>query len=614
MKLISFCLFLLAGLQCLAQSTYWQQKVQYQMEIDFDVSTHQFSGKQSITYFNNSPDTLKRVFYHLYFNAFQPGSQMDIRSRTIRDADPRVGSRISSLRSDEIGFQQINYLKQDIKKVEFETVGTILEVTLDHPILPRTKSDLYMEFSGQVPLQIRRSGRDNQEGISYSMAQWYPKLAEYDPDGWHPNPYIGREFYGVWGDFDVKINIDKDYMIAASGHLQNPEKIGHGYSDDKVAPKGSGSKLNWHFIAENVHDFVWAADPDYQHTIAQVPNGPTLHFFYQKGKETKEWENLPQYTVKAFQYMSEHFGVYPYKKYSVIQAGDGGMEYPMATLITGNRNLKSLVGVTVHELIHSWYQMVLGTNESLHSWMDEGFTSYASSEVMAYLFDQIRVGQPSNYGAYFKLVESGVEEPLSTHADHFNFNYSYGLAAYVKGSIFLNQLAYVIGKDNLDRGMRRYYNTWKFKHPDPYDFIRIMEKESGLVLDWYLEYWVYSTKTIDYGIKEVADSANMTHITIERIGDMIMPIDLEVESQEGTKTLYHIPLSVMRGEKPTEEPEVSRQVVADWGWTHPTYTLAIEGQSKNIKSITIDPSMRMADLKGDNNRWGGKAASKSAGQ
>ena len=614
MKLIAFCLFLLAGLQCWAQPTYWQQKVKYQMEVDFDVSSHQFNGKQSITYFNNSPDTLNRVFYHLYFNAFQPGSMMDIRSSTIKDADARVGNRIGSLRPNEIGHQKVVSLKQDGKEVTFIAEGTILEVKLDHPILPRTKSELNMEFQAQVPIQIRRSGRDNQEGISYSMAQWYPKLAEYDPDGWHPNPYVGREFYGVWGDFDVKINIDKDYMIAASGHLQNPETIGHGYSDEKNAASGSGEKLNWHFIAENVHDFVWAADPDYQHTIAQVPNGPTLHFFYQKGKETKEWENLPQYTVKAFEYMNEHFGVYPYKKYSVIQAGDGGMEYPMATLITGNRSLRSLVGVTVHELIHSWYQMVLGTNESLHSWMDEGFTSYASGEVMAYLFDQVRVGQPSNYSAYFKLVESGIEEPLSTHADHFNYNYSYGMAAYVKGSIFLNQLAYVIGKDNLDRGMRRYYNTWKFKHPDPKDFIRIMEKESGLVLDWYLEYWVNSTKTIDYSIQNVVDTLNATHITLERVSDMIMPIDLEVESQDGTKTLYHIPLSIMRGEKPTENSKVKREVVADWGWTNPTYTLTIPGQSKDIKRITIDPSMRMADLKGENNRWGGEVAPKSPGE
>src|SRR5699024_7072828 len=211
---------------------------------------------------NHSPDTLDRVFYHLYLNAFQPGSMMDVRSRTIVDPDSRVGDRISKLGSDEIGYQKIQNLLQDGKNVKFTEEGTILIVDLDEPILPGESTQLEMNFEAQIPLQIRRTGRDNLEGIRYSMSQWYPKISEYDERGWHPTPYIGREFHSVWGDFDVKIEIDKDYVVAATGNLIKADEIGYGYIDEEVDHNGKNT-LTWHFTAENVLDFVWAADPDY---------------------------------------------------------------------------------------------------------------------------------------------------------------------------------------------------------------------------------------------------------------------------------------------------------------------------------------------------------------
>ncbi|MEO1654301.1 MAG: M1 family metallopeptidase, partial [Bacteroidota bacterium] len=452
----------------------WQQKVEYQMEIDMDVARNQFTGKQSLTYYNNSPDTLVQAFYHLYFNAFQPGSMMDVRSRTIKDPDPRVRDRIFSLNENEIGYHKIKSLKQDGQALQYEVVGTILEVELAKPILPGAKTQLDMEFESQVPLQVRRSGRDNAEGVRFSMSQWYPKLCEYDYQGWHPNPYVGREFHGVWGDFDVKISIDPSYVLAASGYIQNPEEVGYGYEKPGTrVKKPKDKKLTWHFNAPQVHDFMWAADPDYAHDIMQVPDGPELHFFYKKGAEyEKNWKEGEPLIVKAFQFMSSNFGKYPYKVFSTVQGGDGGMEYPMATLITGDRSLGSFVGVTVHELIHSWFQGVLGTNESLYAWMDEGFTTYASSLTMQHLF--ARKGNPlaGAYGGYISLSKSGIEEPLTTHADHFNTNYAYGVASYNKGSVFLGQLAYIVGQEVFEKGMIEYFNTWKFRHPIPNDLIR----------------------------------------------------------------------------------------------------------------------------------------------
>ncbi len=583
---------------------YWQQRVEYAMDIDMDVATHKFTGKQTIIYFNNSPDTLTKVYYHLYFNAFQPGSMMDMRSLNIADPDRRVGDRISKLNDDEIGYQHVQSLKQDGKATTYKVDGTILEVRLNKPILPNAEAKLEMEFEGQVPAQIRRSGRDNAEGISYSMSQWYPKLAEYDYLGWHTNPYIGREFHGVWGDFDVKIAIDETYTVGATGYLQNAKKIGHGY--DGVAEKqtGKNGKLTWHFKAPNVHDFMWAADPDYKHTTAKVPNGPTLHFLYQETEENKEnWEKLPGMMVSAMEFLNKNFGEYPYEQYSFIQGGDGGMEYPMATLITGNRSFNSLLGVSVHELLHSWYQGVLATNESLYSWMDEGFTSYVSDIVMKHLQDPDGSGNPhaGSYGGYFYQANSGEEEPLTTHADHYKTNRSYGINSYSKGAVFLHQLSYIVGEEAFMKGMRRYYNTWKFKHPTSIDFIRVMEKESGIQLDWYLEHFVYTTNQIDYGIKTALGADDATYVTLERVKDMMMPIDLHVEYKDGSKEIFYIPLRIMRGAKNVEDMNTQRMTLEEWPWTNPTYTLKINKKASDIKRIEIDATQRMADIDRSNN-------------
>ncbi|MEL6277012.1 MAG: M1 family metallopeptidase, partial [Bacteroidota bacterium] len=373
--------------------------------------------------------------------------------------------------------QRVSSLTQDNKPVKFETVGTILEVELADPILPGGKTEFVMAWQAQVPIQIRRSGRDNAEGIRYSMSQWYPKMAEYDIQGWHANPYIGREFHGVWGDFDVTIHIDREYIIGGTGYLQNPQDIGYGYAKD---PEKRKKKISYHFKAPNVHDFVWAADPDYTHTSLKREDGTTMHFFYQENENTKDnWEALPKIMDAAFAYINKHYGPYPYEQYSFIQGGDGGMEYPMATLITGERSLNGLVGVSVHELMHTWYQMLMGTNEALYAWMDEGFTSWASREVTNHLREKKLIPGDAvdnpHLGTYLSLIgfrESGLQEPLSTHADHFNTNAAYGVAAYVKGAVWLEQLRYIIGEEAFQKTLLQYYDTWRFKHPTPNDFVR----------------------------------------------------------------------------------------------------------------------------------------------
>jgi hypothetical protein len=591
-------------------STYWQQEVDYTMVVTMDVETYRYAGDQTLVYTNNSQDTLTRVYYHMYFNAFQPGSEMDIRLQNMSDPDKRMienkKSRIADLSPAEIGFLKASSLTQDGKEVSYNLEGTVLVVSLDHPIEPGTSSTFKMTFEGQVPLQIRRSGRDNKEGIALSMSQWYPKMAEYDFEGWHADPYIAREFHGVWGNFDVSITLDKQYTVGGTGYLQNPDKIGHGYETPGTKIKRvKGKTLTWHFKAPMVHDFMWAADPEYIHDTLPMENGPTLHFFYKDKPEILEnWKNLQPKTAEAMKFFSENVGPYPYKQYSVVQGGDGGMEYAMSTLITGERKFESLVGVMVHEMAHSWFQHILATNEAKHEWMDEGFTSFISSLCMNTVMNQQKPNPfEGSYNGYYSLVRSGKEQPQTTHADRYDFNSSYGNSAYSKGAVFLAQLGYIIGQDKLMATLQKYYEDFKFKHPTPNDIKRTAEKVSGMELDWYLTDWTQTTNTIDYGIKEVSEKEGGTKIVLERIGLMPMPLDVLVVYNDGTQETFYAPLQMMRGEKENPYGGITRTVLPDWPWAYPSYSFTIDQPLANVKAIVLDPSQLMADVQIENNIW-----------
>jgi len=607
MRRFSFLLAVMAaGMLVKAQPDRWQQKVKYVMDIDMNVTTNQFTGKQKLEYWNNSPDTLKRVFYHLYFNAFQPGSMMDTRSRrqgTIQvgrgaDWDGRVKDRIQKLQPDEIGYQKILSLKMNGRPQKYEVLETILEVTLDKPILPRTKAVFDMDFEAQVPLQIRRSGRDNPgTKVRYSMSQWYPKMCEYDYDGWHPTPYIGREFYGVWGDFDVNIKIDKNYILGGTGYLQNAAQIGYGYeAPGTKVTRPAGDKLTWKFVAPGVHDFMWAADPEYIHKTRKVSPDVTLHLLYKSGAtNARAWEKILDDAEKAFPYIEKTFGVYPYKQYSFVHGGDGGMEYPMSTLLASP-------GAWLHEWMHNWYQGLLGTNESLYAWMDEGFTSYADDRISAFLSDKTTgFIHDGSYRGYFSLVKSGKEEPLTTHADHFNTNFAYSAAAYSKGAVFLEQLGYIVGAQVRDKILLDYYRQWRFKHPNVDDFIRIAEKNSDIELDWYKEYWVNGTRTIDYAFDSLWEEGGKSMIRVKRVGLMPMPVDLQLTFRDGSSEMHYIPLDLMYGAKPAEDT-IKRKVYPAWKWTSETYVIESDRRIGDIVLAEIDPSQRMADTERQNNK------------
>ena len=614
-SILAICGLALA-LSAQAQDNHWQQQADYQMNVTMNVKNFQYKGVQKVTYINNSPDTLTTVFFHLYFNAFQPNSEMDANLQTLPDPDGRMAtnigtpqrpiyeSRIAKLNPDEIGYLRVKKLTQDGVPATISHESTILKVTLPTPILPHSRTVLGLDFEGQVPVMIRRAGRNSPDGVALSMAQWYPKMVAYDHKGWHTTEYLGREFYGVWGNFDVKITLDKTYLVGASGVLQNPNEIGFGYEDKGVkVPTTKAATKTWHFIAERVHDFTWAADPQYVHDKHQLADGKTIHFIYKKYKDT--WKQIQEPMLKVFDYYNQLIGKYPWPQYSFIQGGDGGMEYAMCTLMVGGEKYERLVGTAAHELAHAWFQHLLATDEAAYPWMDEGFTSYIEYLAEHQILKTKKTANPfdSAYKGYFGLVKSGFQEPTITHSDRFATNYAYSVTAYYKGLLFLTQLDYLMGNEALQKTLKRYYNEYAFKNPTPNDFIRIAEKVSGMQLQWFLNEFMETDHTADYAISKVEGKGNKTEVTLKRVGRLPLSIDLWVTDKADNIRYVYIPLRMTYAEKPNTYPAYPRTVLPAWGWGNPTYTFTLDMPLEDIKSITLDPENKSVDTDKENNSF-----------
>lgn len=609
MNMRLFLLFsFFASLFSAQQNAYYQQFAKYKMDIDVDTENFTYSGKQTLNYTNNSPDELKVVYFHLYWNAFKPNSMMDQRVQNQgKNGDSRLQkdgiSRLASIPKDQEGSQNIHWIKQNGKNLKFEVQETIMKVELNTPIKPNSSTTLTMEWDAVVPQQIRRSGRNNREGIDMTMTQWYPKIAEYDYEGWATFDYIGREFHAPFSDYDIQIKIDKNYIIGAGGVLENPLEV-KGYDEKAIVKTDNKNKTTWRWTAKNILDFAWAADKDYTVENFSIPNGPKIYYVYQKSEKTKLWEESKPYVTKFFQIMNTTLGKYIYPSYAFIQGGDGGMEYGMCTMMLGEgRTLEGLVGLMVHEGGHSWNQQILAYNESMRPWMDEGFTSYYDSYIMHQLFPpKEEAANPfvGSLNSYRNFVKRGIEEPAVWLSDHHDNGSAYSFASYVKGELFLVQLGYIVGEQNLSLILKEFYNQWKLKHPTDRDFMHVAQKISGMDLKWFQHYWINTTKTIDYAVKNVEYGNSSTTITLENKGTIPMPIDFSIKTKDGKIINYQIPLNMTHSWK-TKDIYGDFKTLDYWKWTQKEYTFTVPYNKSQISTLGIDFSKRLADVNMEDN-------------
>lgn len=583
-----------------------QQHVNYFMQIDFNAAENKFNGYQKAIYSNNSHDTLQNIFYHLFYNAFQPGSAMEKRATTIRDQEGMIVRKFMTLKPDEYGYQQVDSLKINGKRQQFIITGTIMKIMLNGSLVPHSETVIELWFKAQVPKMIVRTGRDNSEQIAFTMTQWYPKIAAYDRAGWHTEEYIRREFFGPFSDFDVSIKIDNRYCLAATGILQNPDEIGYGYGIKK-AINTNGKDLTWHFKANQVHDFAWAADTSYRHTTKETKNGMQLNFFYKPSTATVEdWNDLPGQVEDIFEWMENKVGPYPYPQYSLVQGGSGGTEYPMLTMILGKRPEPKgmskgypIITLAIHEIMHNWWYAVVANDENRNAWLDEGFALFFQYEYQDFISNKKDTNRSvqASYDHMLPPARKGAVEPMTTPADFFDANWGYDIAVYHKGAVFLNQLRYITGEENFWKGIKAYYKKWAFAHPDGDDFILCMEQASGMQLKWYLDLWTKTTKNIDYALGTIEKKDKETIIPLLQKGTMPMPLDICIEMKDGSKINYTVPQVSMYGEK----RESDLKVAMPWSWTDPQYKLTIPVEYELIKKVEIDPKKCLFDLNRANN-------------
>jgi hypothetical protein len=525
--------------------------------------------------------------------------------------DKAIGTKIEELKPYEEGEQIVRVVKHNGREVAFDVQQTILHARLSEPIAPGSTHVFELEYTTRIPVVIERAGRDNKEGVDYSFTQWYPKMCVYDRDGWHPDLYVAREFYGDFGRFEVNITADAGFVLGGTGVLQNPTEIGHGYSDTPVKHKKK-SRITWRFAADNVHDFAWTADREYRHQRFTLPSGTEIHYFYlPDAKSTMMYENerFKADIAAYFAFMNERFGPYLWPQFSVIQGGEGAMEYPMATLMESHgKEYLGTFATVAHEGSHMWFYGMLATDEQRYHWMDEGFTSFAEDEVMNVLSGENKLNAHEGYLGTFakRAAKASWREPASTPANYFDGKFPYQMAAYMMGSLYLVQLRGIVGDEAFWRIMRRYHAEWSFKHPRPEDFVRIAERESGMVLDWYHDQWINTTKYPDVGIDSVwSDNVALTYLRLERRGTMAMPVDVKVTFESGASMTYTIPLLEQQGHK--TDPLLV--LAGPWNFTQKTFTLTIETPLKGLRSIEVDPGHWTADVNRDDNVWPKPAAS-----
>ncbi|MCA9734393.1 M1 family metallopeptidase, partial [candidate division KSB1 bacterium] len=600
---------------------YWQQDVHYEIAARLNPETRIIYGSEKLTYYNNSPDTLHFVFFHLYQNAFKPGSYLD---QYLLSEHSQAISRLTGTRKGQILISKITDEAGDSLATMLD--NTIMKVDLNQALSPGDSTVLQIDFKTYFGSYTRRMNYNPSSGFEqFNAAQWYPRIAVYDRTaGWNTEQHLEREFYGDFGTFEVALTLPEEFIVAATGFLVNRAEVLPDTLRDKlrienfidpdlagqkkVIEPGPGLTKTWRYHAINVHDFAWTADPSFRIGEAQW-NGITCYAFVRQWKAAY-WLDAAQFAADVIRVYSEDFGEYAYHKMIVADVDDG-MEYPMITFDGGFS--PDYYNLFAHEIGHNWFYGMVGSNETYSAFMDEGFTQFLTWWAMDklvrtpetrnqdadYEYSNENRERYSNYIQYYNTVKSGRDVPLETHSDKFlvedKGRYQYW-QSYFKTAVMLFNLQYVLGDELYHQAMAYYFDKWKFCHPQRDDFYQAISEFTKWDLRWFFDQWAKKTRTIDYAIKKfkVRQEKNkwQTEMVLKRKGSAIMPLDLVLTFADGTQQNALVPINynVKKEGNPVVLPKWT-----GWGNFNDEYATTLEFDKKPV-FLEIDPGGRLADI------------------
>lgn len=605
-------------------AAYWQQDVNYRIYAKVNETEHVIEGAEELTYWNNSPDTLHYIYFHLYQNAFIKGSYL----RDLELAN-KVNSRMGKNEAAGLGIV-LDKVQVDGQAVRTELDNTIMKVYLQQPLLPGAKVVIKMGFNTYYDMGSTRRRMKMYPAwgfMHYNGCQWYPKVCVYDRmHGWDTYQHLNREFYGDYGLFDVTLDFPSNYVVEASGELENRKEVLpdtlrakldlKNFANKKsselpsiITPYVKGQRKKWHFVANNVHDFAFTGDPSYRIGTA-----------YWKGVEcvaivqephAAGWQNAPDYVTKIIKTFSEGIGMYCYPKIVAADAADG-MEYPMLTLDGGAD--PGYRGLLVHEIAHNWFYGQVGSNETYRAAMDEGFTQFLTALGMRRIDGETIVtgksrsgyrnhfAQPANVldlrvlNSYTSSALNQNELSINTHSDDFHSALGQGGgygAVYYKTASMLYNLEYVLGDSLFEKAMMHYFDQWKFAHPYFEDFRASMIQYTKVDLSWFFDQWFETTKPLDYGITGIRKirGTDSFSINFRRRGQMQMPVDFTVTGKNGLSQSFHIPNTNWFTKSSNA---ATLPAWYGWGKLHEDYTATIH-MPGGLKHVQIDTTNRLAD-------------------
>lgn len=593
---------------------YWQQDVYYRIDARLDDEAEVITGNEEMVYYNNSPNTLYEAYFHLYQNAVQPGSLVD----DLYNAN-KTPHKFGKYEAQKLGTEILS-CEVNGATAAFSVDYTVMKIKLNAPL--KSGDSMVFKFGFKTYFDrgtIRRRMKvyDHDGFKHFNGVHWYPRICVYDRKfAWETAQHMEHEFYGDFGAYDVSLTLPNEYVLEATGELQNPEEAYPGdlrarldianfkerLPNDKpglVAPK-NGTYKTWRYHATNVHDFAWTADPTYR--IGEVVWNGIHCIALPQEQNAWRWQPSAGFVANVIATYSQDFGMYEYPKMVAADAADG-MEYPMLTLDGGN--FPGHRGLIAHEVGHNWFFGMIGSNETYRAALDEGFTQFLTAWSMKKLTGQNQrpsdIEYSTNYFGYLRDAIDGNDPTLNTHSDDFHNAIGHGGGyghVYYKTATMLYNLEYVLGDSVFRKAMQNYVQQWKICHPYIEDFRNSIIMSAGADLNWFFDQWFETSKYIDYSVKKVKSSNGNHTITLQRKGDMIMPLDLRITMADGNHLDITVPVSGYQKPGSIGPP----QQWTGWGNLRKTYKLSFSGQT-GIKQVKIDPSGRLADIDQRNNTW-----------